>query len=117
MRTTLLVIVTILGLSSNAFAETFMCQGTGRFSEVGNQTVNLEWKKNYQKVLLENDQIKVQVNIDKANSDGTHYLAIDVLDLNKTGVTSIRGAKGSLKDMVQYIDSTSSIVQCLPIEE
>ena len=66
---------------------------------------------------IENESLKVQVYIDKSNSDGTHYLGIEVMDLNKTGVVSFRGAKGSLKDMVQFSDSATSMVSCLPTAE
>ncbi len=117
MRSLLVVALTIVGLSSSAYAETFLCQGTGRFAQIGNQTVKLVWKKEYQKVLMETASVKVQVNVDKSNSDGTAYLGIEVLDVATSGVVAIRGAKGSLKDMVDYMDSATSQVLCLPLAE
>jgi hypothetical protein len=107
-------VLTVALVSSSANAESFVCQGTGRFAEIGNaSSLTLQWAKEYQKVLIENPTLKVQVYIDKSNSDGTHYLGIDVMDLDKSSA-DFHGAKGSLKDMVQYIDSQTSLITCIP---
>ncbi len=116
MRSAIVLALAMIGVSY-AQADTFLCQGTGRFAQIGNQSVELEWNKEYQKVLIENASLQVQVYVDKSNSDGTHYLGIEVMDLNKTGVVSFRGAKGLLKDMVQFSDSSTSMILCLPIAE
>jgi len=109
-----MVLLCLLAGSAFAHAENFLCQGTGRFAAIENQTVNLVWKKSYQKVLIETQSLKVQVYVDKSNSDGRHYFGIEVMDLGPTGVLSFRGAKGSLKDMVQYSDSVNSTLTCIP---
>lgn len=112
MRSVFILALTLIG-ATTAQAETFVCQGTGRFSQIGNQTINLQWEKEYQKVLIENQSLKVQVYVDKSNSDGTHYLGIEVMDLDKAGATAMRGAKGSIKDMVLFSDSATSQVVCM----
>ncbi len=120
MRSLMVLALAVVGMSSMAQAETFVCGGFGRFAQIGSQTVELEWKEGYQKVLLENANLKVQVNIDKANPDGTHHLSIEVLDSNKTGVRSTHLAKGSLKDIVQYLDNLDGVVSqvvCVPLDK
>ena len=59
--------------------------------------------------------MRVQAYRDRANHDGTHYLAIEVLSWTDAGEIAIRGAKGSLKDMVQYMESARSIITCVPL--
>lgn len=116
MEKMILVTFFVIGIANFASAEDFMCQGLGKFSGVGQQQVNLDWEKAYQKVLLETDSLKVQANIDKANSDGTHYLSIEVLETSANGAVTMRTAKGSIKDMVLYGEDTS-IINCLPINQ
>ena len=96
-----------------AFAEAFHCQGSGKFKNLRKGRINLNWELNSQEVLLDRDNLTVQVNIDKSNSDQSHFFSIEVIEKDSLGLPIIRVAKGTIDGMVLYAENSSTIV-CLP---
>src|SRR4051812_842644 len=83
-------------VSLNAWGEHFSCVGMGRFQTLPDKTVYLEWPSKTREVVLELSGVIVALELDDANSDGTHYLKLEVTEPDGT----VRAAKGSNRDMV-----------------
>jgi len=107
----------VLAMASSAHAESYMCLGQGRFAQVDQNPVNLTWgTKDYQKPLMQNDSIKVQLTLDKSNSQPPYLVSIDVLEIDKkTPSVIFRGAKGGSEATLIYIDGDRSMIVCSPI--
>lgn len=101
---------------SRAQAESFFCQGTGRFSDIPREKITMDGSAKYgSKDILMLSTGRVTLSLDKVNSDGSHYLTIEVVEQNKlTEEFSSRGAKGSVKDLVVFIDNPQALIACVP---
>ena len=94
------------------------CSGTGSFKGARAEHVSLKPGDQYQRVLMEDEKFKVQVSLDTANSDSTHYLGLEIYEFKDGRTISTKMIKGSVKDMVQYLELPSnSSVSCLPMSK
>lgn len=122
MKTNLLLVL-LLAFSRFAQAENFYCSGTGKYESLfAGQTVSLAWPYHSQKTIVDTLSTdagsKILVDIDKSNSDNSHYLIITVLATdNRGGIVSL-SAKGSIRDTVIFTEEINKMVSqitCVPI--
>jgi|GEM_PF-3985641 len=105
--------ILILFAGFSARAEIFVCNGEGRFAAVKGKQVEVSSQKQGAEIFRSSNDI-VSLEVDDANSDGTHYLKI--LVASSDGHTRI--AKASRREMVMYIDQLGNsvdVIGCLPI--
>lgn len=117
--TLLLILGTVMTLGTlarPAHAELFMCNGDkGRFSAIDKEKMyELNWPDKAAVEILRTATDVVTLRLDDANTDGTHYLELEV----KSSDGHTRSVKASRMDMVMYTDTFNGkmdIVLCVPV--
>jgi hypothetical protein len=124
MKTAILSLLVFLA-SSGATAANFLCSGTGVYT-FQNKTVSFADDVKFQtQELGQFGLANVRISIDRSNSDGTHYLGIEIAKGGKNLTVTNTLIKGSIKDMVMFMEIEESYgspqqrgqssIACLPL--